>query len=80
MKQFIQKIFNSFGYKVKKVKSVDDTNLDDTNLDDITKLLIHKSEPVIFDVGANKGQSITRYKKNFQKYTQINNNSNKYIY
>ena len=61
MKKFIQKLVNLFGYKVMKIKSTDATDLDG-----LTKSLITKSEPVIFDVGANKGQSITRYKKIFQ--------------
>ena len=61
MKKFIEKLVNLFGYKVMKIKSIDDTDLDG-----LTKSLITKSEPVILDVGANKGQSITRYKKLFQ--------------
>ena len=61
MKKFIQKLVNLFGYKVMKIKSIDATDLDV-----LTKSLITKSEPVILDVGANKGQSITRYKKLFQ--------------
>jgi len=61
MKKFIQKIFNFFGYKVMKSGSIDISYL---NL--ITQFLIIKSNPVILDVGANKGQSITRYKKLFQ--------------
>ena len=60
MKKFIQKLVNLFGYKVTKKST------DATDLDGLTKSLITKSEPVIFDVGANKGQSITRYKKLFQ--------------
>lgn len=61
MKTFIQKIINLFGYKIMRV-----TSTDATDLDGLTKYLITKSDPVIFDVGANKGQSITRYKKLFQ--------------
>lgn len=44
-----------------KSRSID---ISDLNL--ITQFLIIKSNPVILDVGANKGQSITRYKKLFQ--------------
>ena len=51
MKTLIQKLVNLFGYKVMKIKSTDATYLDG-----LTKSLITKSEPVIFDVGANKGQ------------------------
>ena len=61
MKNFFQKIFSLFGYKIIKFKS-----LQSSNLDDLQKFLIHKSNPVIFDVGANNGQSIRRYKKIFK--------------
>ena len=59
MKKFIQKLVNLFGYKFIKSTDVID-------LDSLVKSLIVKSEPVIFDVGANNGQSIKRYKKLFQ--------------
>ena len=61
MKSYIKKIFNFFGYKILKSKSIDPIDTDS-----ITKKLITKSQPVIFDVGANNGQSIIRYKKLFQ--------------
>ena len=40
--------------------------IDATDLGGLTKYLIKKPEPIIFDVGADKGQSIKRYKKLFQ--------------
>ena len=61
LKNFIQKLIKLLGYKVIKISSIDKSNLDD-----ITKFIIKKSEPVIFDVGANVGQSIKRYKKIFE--------------
>ena len=61
MKKYIQRIINFFGYKLIKVNRTDATQLDE-----LTKIIIPKSDPVIFDVGANKGQSIERYKKIFQ--------------
>jgi len=66
-----------------KIKSVDPLDLDG-----LTKSLIKKSEPVIFDVGANRGQSITRYKKLFRNpiihsfepnIDEINNLKQEYI-
>jgi FkbM family methyltransferase len=71
IKNFIQKIANFFNYKVIKISSRDRINLiyENYNIDDITKFIIKKSQPVIFDIGANKGQSIERYKKIFQKST-----------
>ena len=41
--------------------------VDKSDLNQITKILIQNPEPIIFDVGANKGQSIERYKKLFSK-------------
>ena len=61
IKNIIQKIINFFGYKVTRIKTVDYTNLDH-----LTKFLTDTEKPIIFDVGANKGQSIIRYKKLFQ--------------
>jgi len=60
MKNLIQNLAGVFGYKIMKMGG------DVLDLDSITKSLITKSDPVIFDVGANKGQSIIRYKKLFQ--------------
>ena len=61
IKNFLQKGVNFFGFKLVK-KSTTDYN----DLDEMTKVLTKNSEPVIFDVGANKGQSIKRYKKLFK--------------
>lgn len=60
MKKFTQKIFNFFGYKI-----INNKSLDKNRLDEYTNILIEKTNPIIFDVGANKGQSIARYKKIF---------------
>jgi len=61
MKNFIQKLINLTGYKLMKLRSIDKDDRDG-----ITKILIDNQKPVIFDVGANKGQSIDRYKKLFK--------------
>ena len=58
MKNFIQKLINLTGYKLIKF-----TSIDKSNIDEIAKYLINIQTPVIFDVGANKGQSIKKYKK-----------------
>ena len=68
-------IGSHFGYKIMKISSKVDkvdqvtkiSPINRNSLDDITKFIIRKSEPVIFDVGANNGQSIKRYKKIFEK-------------
>ena len=58
MKNFIQKLINLTGYKLTKL-----TSIDKGDIDEITKYLINIQTPVIFDVGANQGQSIKKYKK-----------------
>ena len=45
MKKLLQKIINLFGYKLLKVKSTDATNIND-----ITKTLVQKSNPTIFEI------------------------------
>jgi FkbM family methyltransferase len=58
IKEFFQKSINFFGYKVSKIK-----NIEENDLDKIIKYIMRKKRPIIFDVGANKGQSIKRFKK-----------------
>lgn len=50
----------SLGYEVRRVKDPKRRSLDD-----IHKLVTQTASPVIFDVGANKGQSIARFKALF---------------
>jgi len=59
-RNIIQKIINFFGYKFTKFKTIDHIDLDL-----LTKFLTDTEKPIIFDVGANKGLSILRYKKIF---------------
>lgn len=61
IKNKIQNIFNFFGFKLERIESKQFKNLDF-----YTKILTPK-DPVIFDVGANQGQSILRYKRIFPK-------------
>lgn len=62
MKNFLKKIINNLGYNVTKIQN----NL--VNIDEILKKKI-KDYPIIFDVGANKGQSIDKYLKFFNNPT-----------
>ena len=62
MKKIIKNFFNKLGYDLKK-KDKDFTNID---LEDLLKIKINEN-PIIFDVGGNKGQSVTKYKKIFKK-------------
>ena len=58
MIKFLQKLINFFGYKISKIKTIEKHDLDK-----MIKYINKKKQPAIFDVGANKGQSIQRFKK-----------------
>lgn len=64
MKNILQKFINLFGYKISKIKTIDKYDLDG-----MIKFINEKNKPVIFDVGANKGQSIKRFKRMFKECT-----------
>ena len=59
MKKIIKKFFNSLGYKITKSNS----HLD---FDEILSKHLNP-QPIVFDVGANNGQSIIRFNKLFDK-------------
>lgn len=61
MKNFLKKIFKKLGYDIKK------TNAELSNIS-IDQLLVDKisSNPIIFDVGGSKGQSISKFKTLFE--------------
>ena len=61
LKKIITNFFGLCGYEINK-KNLEIKNL---SFDEIYKIKI-KSNPVIFDVGANQGQSIERFKKIFE--------------
>ena len=54
MKSFLKKLINKLGYNVTKIRN----NL--VNIDEIIKNKI-PSDPIIFDVGGNIGQSIKKF-------------------
>ena len=60
MFRLFNQLFRKIGFQVNKY----DKNK--TNLNDLRKKLVYRS-PVIFDVGANIGQSIDKYLKQFKK-------------
>ncbi len=62
MRKIIKKLINFFGYDIIK------HNSKKLNFDDIYKMFFNDNI-VIFDIGANKGQSIERFKKIFPKCT-----------
>jgi FkbM family methyltransferase len=62
MKKIIKNFFDKFGYEIKKL------NKNKLNFDDIYQKFF-RGDLTIFDVGANKGQSIERFKKIFPNAT-----------
>lgn len=64
IKQKLKKLINYLGYNINKVNK----EIKNENLDEIMKRFVSPN-PVIFDVGANVGQSIDRFKKTFKNPT-----------
>jgi len=67
IKKLINQCLGLLGYKVVKKEYI---HLDYTNLNENIKFLQKKNHPIIFDLGANRGQSIKRFKKIFP-YSKI---------
>ena len=65
IKKMIKKIFYILGYHFSSI----DKKYKKLSFNDIHKAIIDKDNPIIFDVGANKGQSIRRFKNIFPKST-----------
>jgi FkbM family methyltransferase len=63
IKKIIKKIFTTLGYKISSI----DKKYKKLCFNDIHKAKINIDNPIIFDVGANKGQSIRRFKNIFPK-------------
>ena len=64
MKKFIKQTINKLGFDLKR----HDPNNKQVNFDDLLKEKISKN-PIIFDVGGNKGQSIEKFLKIFDEPT-----------
>jgi FkbM family methyltransferase len=62
IKKLIKKIINNLGFDLKRYNS----HQKKINLDDLLKDYV-SSNPIIFDVGGNKGQSIEKYLQIFDK-------------
>ena len=59
-KKIIQSLVNFFGFKIVKIKKKKYREFDQ-----ILKKILNKNKNIIFDIGANKGQSLYRFKKLF---------------
>ena len=64
MKKFIKKLFEILGYTISRKSNEREVKI--LSLDEIYSQKI-KSSPLIFDVGANNGQSIKRFQKLFDQ-------------
>lgn len=60
IKKIIKNIFKFFGYNVNKITK----EIEEMSINEILTTIIPE-EPIIFDIGSNKGQSIEIYKKLF---------------
>ena len=60
----ILKIFHTFGLEISRI----DKEIKNVNFDELLSEKI-KTNPIIFDVGGNKGQSIELFKKIFKNPT-----------
>ena len=64
MKKFIKKIINKLGFDLRRIEQSPEVKK--LNLDNLLKDKI-SNNPIIFDIGGNKGQSIEKYLKIFDK-------------
>ena len=61
MKKLLKNIFRTFGFEISRVP--DEKEMKNLSFDEIFKKIIKNEKPVIFDIGANKGQSRDRFLK-----------------
>ena len=59
MKKLIKNVFNKFGLEIKKI----DKEIKNIDFNILLKNKISNKNPIIFDVGANQGQTIEKYLK-----------------
>ena len=60
MKKVVKNFFNFFGLKISKIHP----DIKEITFDEV--YVRHLTNPLIFDIGANRGQSIDRFKKIFK--------------
>jgi len=65
MKKLIKNIFNTFGFEIKRKPNEREINY--LPFDKIYQKIIKNDKPIIFDIGANQGQSIDRFLKIYKK-------------
>ena len=62
MRKLIKKLLNELGYNISRVNR----KIDPINFEELLAEKIEKINPIIFDVGGNSGQSISKFKKIFK--------------
>lgn len=68
MKAIIQKILGRYGYRIVNFRKTE-SSPGKSHLLDIARILQHIQSPMIFDVGANRGQSAIQFNEFFRKPT-----------
>ena len=61
MKKLIKNIVNTFGFEIRRKPNEREINY--LTFDKIYQKIIKNDKPIIFDIGANQGQSIDRFLK-----------------
>ena len=61
MKKLIKNIVNTFGFEIRRKPNEREINY--LTFDKIFQKIIKNDKPIIFDIGANQGQSIDRFLK-----------------
>ena len=61
MRKIIKKLINILGYNISRINN----KYENIDLDTLLPEKINNPNPVVFDVGANKGQSVEKFKKIF---------------
>ena len=59
MRKIIKKFINRLGYNISRINK----KYENINLDELLSKKINNFNPIVFDVGGNKGQSIEKFKK-----------------
>jgi len=61
MKKFVKYIFEKFGFEIRR--KISEKEVKYSTFDEVYQKIIKNKNPVIFDIGAHKGQSIERFMK-----------------
>lgn len=68
MKQVIRRVLRALGYDLRRIAAASNNIVGQNPWDDMASLVVSKY-PVVFDVGANVGQTVTRMRSRFPECT-----------